>query len=227
MGRFEGNDLMATLASFVEPKAATKLSDFVAEYNTNSSYALPSQYEVMITSPDINPRLNRKVGLRCESIDLPGRSLNTSTDANMYGIAPEIVDGITFGGTLSMTFQSSADLEERIFFESWQERAWNRKTWNVGYYKDYVEEMQIYILDRNGNRRYGIQMFECFPKEIGPSSLSYGSGSEIIKIPITMQYKYWETLDTNRQIPIGDVFILDPQTRTGEVSLDRNQLDEG
>ena len=218
---------MATLASFVEPKAATKLSDFVAEYNTNSSYALPSQYEVMITSPDINPRLNRKVGLRCESIDLPGRSLNTSTDANMYGIAPEIVDGITFGGTLSMTFQSSADLEERIFFESWQERAWDRKTWNVGYYEDYVEEMQIYILDRNGNRRYGIQMFECFPKEIGPSSLSYGSGSEIIKIPITMQYKYWDTLDTNRQIPIGDVFILDPQTRTGEVSLDRNQLDEG
>jgi len=218
---------MATLASFVEPKAATKLSDFVAEYNTNSSYALPSQYEVMITSPGSNSRLNRKVGLRCESIDLPGRGLNTSTDANMYGIAPEIVDGITFGGTLSMTFQSSADLEERIFFESWQERAWNRKTWNVGYYKDYVEEMQIYILDRNGNRRYGIQMFECFPKEIGPSSLSYGSGSEIIKIPITMQYKYWDTLDTNRQIPIGDVFILDPQTRTGEVSLDRNQLDEG
>jgi len=214
---------MATLASFVEPKAATKLSDFVAEYNTNSSYALPSQYEVMITSPDINPRLNRKVGLRCESIDLPGRSLNTSTDANMYGIAPEIVDGITFGGTLSMTFQSSADLEERIFFESWQERAWNRKTWNVGYYKDYVEEMQIYILDRNGNRRYGIQMFECFPKEIGPSSLSYSGGSEIIKIPITMQYKYWDTLDTNRQIPIGDVFILDPQTRTGEASLDRNR----
>ena len=220
MGRFEGNDLMATLASFVEPKAATKLSDFVTEYNTNSSYALPSQYEVMITSPDINPRLNRKVGLRCESIDLPGRGLNTSTDANMYGIAPEIVDGITFGGTLSMTFQSSADLEERIFFESWQERAWDRKTWNVGYYEDYVEEMQIYILDRNGNRRYGIQMFECFPKEIGPSSLSYSGGSEIIKIPITMQYKYWETLDTNRQIPIGDVFILDPQTRTGEVSLD-------
>jgi len=214
---------MAIAANFEEPKAATKLSDFVAEYNTNSSYALPSQYEVMITSPDINPRLNRKVGLRCESIDLPGRSLNTSTDANMYGIAPEIVDGITFGGTLSMTFQSSADLEERIFFESWQERAWNRKTWNVGYYKDYVEEMQIYILDRNGNRRYGIQMFECFPKEIGPSSLSYGSGSEIIKIPITMQYKYWETLDTNRQIPIGDVFILDPQTRTGEASLDRNR----
>jgi len=218
---------MAIAANFEEPKAATKLSDFVTEYNTNSSYALPSQYEVMITSPDINPRLNRKVGLRCESIDLPGRGLNTSTDANMYGIAPEIVDGITFGGTLSMTFQSSADLEERIFFESWQERAWDRKTWNVGYYEDYVEEMQIYILDRNGNRRYGIQMFECFPKEIGPSSLSYGSGSEIIKIPITMQYKYWETLDTNRQIPIGDVFILDPQTRTGEVSLDRNQLDEG
>jgi len=214
---------MAIAANFEEPKAATKLSDFVTEYNTNSSYALPSQYEVMITSPGSDSRLNRKVGLRCESIDLPGRGLNTSTDANMYGIAPEIVDGITFGGTLSMTFQSSADLEERIFFESWQERAWDRKTWNVGYYEDYVEEMQIYILDRNGNRRYGIQMFECFPKEIGPSSLSYGSGSEIIKIPITMQYKYWETLDTNRQIPIGDVFILDPQTRTGEASLDRNR----
>ena len=203
MGRFKENDLMTPIANFAEPKQATKLSDFLTEFNSDNAYALPTQYEVMITSPGSTPELDKKISLRCDSIDLPGRSLNTSPDSNMYGIAPEIVDGITCGGTLSMSFQSSADLTERVYFENWQELAWNRTTWNVGYYDQYIKEMQIYILDKNGNRRYGIKMFECFPKEIGPSSLSYGTSGEIIKIPIIMQYKYWETLDRDRPPPIS------------------------
>jgi hypothetical protein len=119
----------------------------------------------------------------------------------MYGIAPEIVDGITFGGTLAMTFQASSDLEERVFFESWQEMAWDRGTWNVKYYKDYIKEIEIYVLDINNQRRYGIKLMECFPKEIGPSSFSAATASDIVKIPITMQYRYWETLDITNQPP--------------------------
>ena len=220
MGRFEGNDLMATLASFVESTAFGALNNFLSGFHDDNGYALPSRYDVVITSPAEGDA--RSLVLRCESIELPGRNLNTTTDSNMYGIAPEIVDGILFGGTLSMTFQASSDLEERVFFESWQEMAWDRGTWNVKYYKDYIKEIEIYVLDVKNTRRYGIKLFECYPKEIGPSSFDGGPASEIVKIPITMQYKYWETLDINNQSPNLMEKILDTVITGAERTINAN-----
>jgi len=220
MGRFEGNDLMATLASFVESTAFGVLNNFLSEFHSDNGYALPSRYDVIITSPAGGDA--RKVSMRCESLDLPGRALNTSTDSNMYGIAPEIVDGITFGGTLAMTFQSSSDLEERVFFESWQEMAWDKGTWNVKYYKDYIKEVEIYVLDVTNTRRYGIKLMECYPKEIGPTSLDSGPAGDIIKIPITMAYKYWETLDITNQPPNLMEKVLDTVITGAERTINAN-----
>jgi hypothetical protein len=198
--RFEGNDLMAIEAKFPEAKGSVEMPNFLAELNKDG-HALPSRYEVLITPPAglSPPSYARTVSMRVEALDLPGRSLNTSPDSNMYGIAPAIVDGITFGGTIALTVQTSSNLKERIFFQSWQELAWDRSTWNVGYYKDYIGTIDIYILDINNNRRYGVKLFECFPKEVGAVTLSYNQATDIIKTSVTMQYKYWETLDINNQ----------------------------
>jgi hypothetical protein len=220
MERFEGNDLMATLASFLESTAFGALNNFLSEFHDDNGYALPSRYDVIITSPGEGDA--RKVSMRCETIDLPGRALNTSTDSNMYGIAPEIVDGITFGGTLAMNFQASSDLEERVFFESWQEMAWDKGTWNVKYYKDYIKEIEIYVLDVKNTRRYGIKLMECFPKEIGPTSLDWGPAGDIIKIPVTMQYKYWDTLDINNQSPNLMEKVLDTVITGAERTINAN-----
>jgi hypothetical protein len=195
MERIEGNDLMA---KFPEAKGNVELNNFLAELNKDG-HALPSRYEVLITPPAGHPDKSsaRTVSMRVEAIDMPGRALNTSLDTNMYGIAPQIVDGITFGGTIALTIQTSADLKERVFFQSWQELAWNKSTWNVGYYNDYAANasIDIYILDINNNRRYGVKLYECFPKEVGAVALSYNQATDIIKTSVTMQYKYWETLN--------------------------------
>ena len=211
---------MATLASFVESTAFGVINNFLSEFHSDNGYALPSRYEVIITSPAAGDA--RKVSMRCEALDLPGRALNTSIDANMYGIAPEIVDGITFGGTLAMTFQASSDLEEKVFFESWQEEAWDRGTWNVKYYRDYIKDIDIYVLDVQDARRYGLRLRECFPKEIGPATLDAGPAGDIIKIPVTMQYKYWETLDINNQPPNLMEKVLDTVITSAERSINAN-----
>ena len=211
---------MATLASFVESTAFGVINNFLSEFHSDNGYALPSRYEVIITSPAAGDA--RKVSMRCEALDLPGRALNTSIDANMYGIAPEIVDGITFGGTLAMTFQASSDLEEKVFFESWQEEAWDRGTWNVKYYRDYIKDIDIYVLDVQDVRRYGLRLRECFPKEIGPATLDAGPAGDIIKIPVTMQYKYWETLDITNQPPNLMEKVLDTVITGAERSINAN-----
>ena len=211
---------MATLANFVESTAFGVINNFLSEFHSDNGYALPSRYEVIITSPAAGDA--RKVSMRCEALDLPGRALNTSVDSNMYGIAPEIVDGIVFGGTLAMTFQASSDLEERVFFESWQEEAWDKGTWNVKYYKDYIKDIDIYVLDVQDARRYGIRLRECFPKEIGPSSFDAGPAGDIVKIPITMQYRYWETLDITNQPPNLMEKVLDTVITGAERSINAN-----
>ena len=217
---------MATLASFVESTAFGVLNNFLSEFHSDNGYALPSRYEVIITPPSkLAPDAAgnaREISLRCESVDLPGRSLNTTLDSNMYGIAPSIVDGITFGGTINMTFQASSDLEERVFFESWQETAWDRGTWNVGYYKDYIKDLEIYVLDVKNTRRYGIRLMECFPKEIGPSTFDSAPAGDIVKIPVTMQYKYWDTLDINNQSPNLMEKVLDTVISGAERSINAN-----
>ena len=42
----------------------------------------------------------------------------------------------------------------------------NPNTWAMQYYDDYVGGMEIYSLDRQNARRYGVKLWECFPKTI-------------------------------------------------------------
>ena len=222
---------MATLANFIESTAFGALNNFLSTFHDDGGYALPSHYEVVIIAPrnlnNAQPAATldaaRKISLRCDSVDLPGRALTIQSDPSQYGVRPNIVSGVTFSGSVAMTFQSSSDLEERVFFERWQELAWKPDTWNVGFYDDYVsKEVDIYVMDRKNVRRYGIRLMECFPKEIGPTSLDWGPAGDIIKIPVTMQYKYWETLDINNQSPNLMEKVLDTVITGAERTINAN-----
>ena len=92
-------------------------------------------------------------------------------------------------------------MEERVFFERWQRNAFNPLTWNVGYYDDYVGSVEIYLLDKNEQRKYGLKLWDAFPKSINGSDLSYGSNNENLKIAVNMSFRYWTPLDTNEQAP--------------------------
>ena len=121
-------------SSFPEPFAANNLATAVATLHAENGYAVPNRFEVIILAPLPNYAKQREVSLRCESILLPGRNLNTLTDGMPYGPTREIVDGVTFAEDIAMTFVASSGLDERVFFEEWQELAFNQKSWNVGFF---------------------------------------------------------------------------------------------
>ena len=102
---------------------------------------------------------------------------------------------------VAMSFQASSDLEERVFFERWQKNAFNLQTWNVGYYDDYVGFIEIYLLDKQEQRRYGLKLWDVFPKSINGSDLNYGSNNENLKITVNMSFRYWTPLDINEEAP--------------------------
>ena len=213
---------MAGLARFLEGGAFGVLNDILSEFHSDNGYAIPNRFEVLITRPGGSANDARKVSLRCETVLLPGRNLNTITDGMPYGPTREVVDGVTYAEDISMTFQASSGLDERVFFEEWQELAFNKQTWNVGYYNDYVSTVEIYLLDRQDQRRYGIKLIEAFPKTIGGTDLSQAANNEIIKTSVSFSFRYWESLDTNRQPPSLTDKIFDTVVNTVERNIEAN-----
>ena len=223
---------MASLAKFLEGGAFGILNDILSEFHSDDGYAVPNRFECLILPPISGSNSSfasgslvgdpRAVSLRCESTTMPGRNLSAMDDTNIYGPTREIVTGITYAGDVEMTFYASSGLEERVFFEEWQKKAFNEETWDVGYHQDYVSEVQIYLLDRQDKRRYGIRLHEAYPKTIGAVGLNQAPSSEIIKIPVTFSFRWWETMDITRQAPSLKDKIFSTVINTVERNITRN-----
>ena len=223
---------MASLAKFLEGGAFGVLNDILSEFHSDDGYAVPNRFECLILPPISGSNSSfasgslvgdpRAVSLRCESTTMPGRNLSAMDDTNIYGPTREIVTGITYAGDVEMTFYASSGLEERVFFEEWQKKAFNEETWDVGYHQDYVSEVQIYLLDRQDKRRYGIRLHEAYPKTIGAVGLNQAPSSEIIKIPVTFSFRWWETLDITSQAPSLKDKIFSTVINTVERNITRN-----
>ena len=139
--------------------------------------------------------------MQCESIEFPGRNLDTNPDTNIYGPTREIVQGYSYA-EITAVFRCSSDMREKTFFETWQRLAYNPQTWAMGYYDDYTGALEIHQLDQKDKRRYGVQLIECFPKNIAAQSLSSAQATDVQKISVTFSYRYWKNLTDEADLPI-------------------------
>jgi len=232
---------MAQIPKFLEGGAFAVLNDVISFFRDNNGYAQPNRYEIIILGPsklaggrtlNVFEGLERrggtndlqKISLRAQDINLPGRNLATTNDTNIYGPQREIVEGVTYAEEISVNFQASSDLSERVYFEDWQRSAFDEKTWNIGYYNDYIGAMEIFVLDRKDKRRFGIKLWEVFPKSIGPNALSYGANDQIMLTPINFSFRYWTSLDEKRMGPAENLKdrVLDTTLNVAERNISRN-----
>tara|TARA_B100001778_G_scaffold41285_1_gene29621 strand:+ start:39 stop:749 length:711 start_codon:yes stop_codon:yes gene_type:complete len=228
---------MAEFPNFLEGTAFGVLNDVLSAFHSNEGYAQPNKYEILILPPaklggggqqNIFSGLERQsdtrnISLRAQNVTLPGRNLSTSQDSNVYGPNREIVEGVTYADDISISFQASSGLAERIFFENWQRQAFNEKTWNIGYYNDYIGTIEMYVLDKQNQRRYGIKLWEVFPKTIGANELAYDANDTLMLTPVSFTFRYWTSLDQN-QNPNVNIFdrVLETVINSAERNISRN-----
>ena len=142
----------------------------------------------------------RQVSLKCEQISMPGRNIDTAPDTNIYGPTREIAQGFSFGD-IDAVFQLSSDLREKNFFDTWQRISFDPLTWSMGYYDDYVGTIQIYQLDEKNERKYGVELIECFPKNIAAQTYDYSAVNQQQKISVSFSYRYWKNLTDEARLP--------------------------
>ena len=217
----------------LEGTAYGVLNEILSEFRSGDGYARPSRYEILIQPPNgfsgegrselkniwalimgqnVADSTVRRTSLRCSQISFPGRTLDSQQDTNIYGPVRNIVQGFSFA-EMQAQFQLSTDLREKTFFETWQRLAFDPITFDIGYYNSYVGNIQIYQLDEQDRRQYGVELVECFPKSLEPVSLDYAAANTISTVGIAFSYRYWKNLTDEGDLPrplgerIGDLIV--------------------
>ena len=197
--------------------AFRSLNAFLNHNASKDGYAKANRYEVVIGLPSgatqasvddagmdatatavqqlLSGDTARRISFRCDTISIPGRTLRTQLNGNIYGPPHEVVQGQTYA-EVQATFYCGSDLAERYFFEQWQKISYNSKTFDINYYKEYVGSVDIYQLDERDERRYGIRLEEAFPKSLGEIAYGHASSNQINKVTVGFSYRKFRNLAT-------------------------------
>lgn len=182
------------------------LNRFISEVKTRG-LARTNRYVVEIPFPNsreynIDDDSKRLTNLFCESIQLPG--LNISTDpARTYGEAREMPYERTFE-TFSATFYVDTNMKVKTAFDNWMSMIIDPKTRTIGYYKDFVTDINVHIETLEQSWPLTFKIYEAYPKSVSPIQLNLAD-RDVMTFTVTFQYKYWvsdnHTIPTTQQRP--------------------------
>lgn len=178
----------------------SKLDEFIAQVKT-VGLARTNRYTVIITPP---PRLNDGGSLdvfsmMCDQVQLPGINLAT-TQNRSFGEFREVPYEKLYGD-IQLSFYVDNDLSVKRFFDDWMAVIQNNGSRTFEYYNNYVSDMIINVEDLEDNVRYSVTAYECYPKTISPIQMDY-SAKDIMKMQVTMQYKYWRRSEDTPHAPL-------------------------
>ena len=218
---------MATgIGSFTDALAFGALNDVLSLFHDENAYGRPNQYEVQILPPGgkLAGHDFRAISLKAEAVLMPGRSVNTQPKSadQLYGPVRELITGPLYADDITMTIQSTSGLDERMMLEQWQELAFNKDTYDVAYYNEYVGTLNIHLLDMNDRKTFGLQLRECFPKTITGVNLAYGPNTEITKTNVAWSFREFVNLSLDGAGPGLAEKLVDTATQTVERAITAN-----
>lgn len=174
----------------------SNLTTFIAQIKTKGlarsnrfRVEIPIAQSILsIPNSEFSPSSNGDMMLYCDSVQLPGMNYST-TQNRSYGEFREIPYDRLFDN-INLTFYVDSDMKVKRFFDTWMSTIVNPNDRTFGYYTDYCVNSKIYVNDMEDNTTHIVNLYECYPKTIGSIQMDYAS-REIIKLNVTMSYKYW------------------------------------
>ena len=170
------------------------LTDFIA--NVKGGLAKNTHYDVIIPTPKVvtsnmfNGEMLQKIMLFCDQTQLPGVNIST-TPLRVYGEAREMPYEKLFD-PVQLSFYVDKEMRIKMFFDEWMGGIQNQDSRTFTYYKHYTTNIDIIVYDTMNNPQYKVTLYEAYPKTMGSIQLDY-SNKDIMKLQITMQYKYWRS----------------------------------
>jgi len=169
---------------------AGSIAEFKASFRTE--LARPNKFDVFIPIPvGLAPyiTISKALNYRCESTDLPGRSIATTTQ-KIYGPEEKYPYQTTFND-ISLTFICTDKMEEKLFFDAWLEYINPSVTYNFKYKKSYASNIRINQYDVRNKVSYSVDLIEAFPIAMNEMSLDW-SADGYHKLTITFAFTKWK-----------------------------------
>ena len=144
------------------------------------------------------------LSLRCDSVTMPGRNMNTTPNFERYGPQTQVVDGWSFED-VTCSFLADENFKVKDIFSEWHYKMYGsgnpisgfgdpRPSFNMNFYDNYVGTVDIFTINQNNILTHGIRLVEAFPKTINANEFSMETMSELQKVSVSFAYRYWHEI---------------------------------
>ena len=171
--------------------------------NAHGGIAYNNKYMVTINKPPAfelpgGAQMRKRLSMLCDTVSLPTKSLATY-EKQIHGPVKAMPYRMTFTEA-SMSFIMTDGMTEKKYFDAWQNKIVDPGSGNLGFFDDYVCDINIKKFGRTagsiGNTpTYEVTLFDAWPSIVSEIQLSHSGGTEAMKLPVTFQFKKW--------LPIG------------------------
>lgn len=169
---------------------AGSIADFKASFSKD--LARPSRFDVDVPIPlGMIPYLgySRKLNLRCENAQLPGRSIATFS-RKIYNIDEKFPYQTNFDD-ITLTFIVGDDMKEKLFFDAWLDWINPSLNFNMKYKRDYSVALTVNQYDVTNKLTYSVDLFDAYPIAVNPLDLDWSSDG-YHKLSVTFAYTRWK-----------------------------------
>ncbi len=161
-------------------------------FKKHGGIAKGQKYQALILGAPVT--IPKDLQLMCETVSLPTRSAATN-ELSMYGPVQSFPYRFTFTEA-SLNFYVTDDFAIKKLFDEWQEKIVDPVSGDVGYFDDYKCTIKISTFsDRHRGTMapptYAVTLIDAWPSIIGEIALGHSLGNEILKLPVTFQFRKW------------------------------------
>ena len=138
---------------------------------------------------------------RCEKAEFPGRSIATSDDTGGGGPALKLPYDVSYND-ISISVICSADMKERVFFESWIDSIVGGASGKrngvssgglVSYFDNYARDITLTVtqLDEAGKTLIKYTMNDVYPITISPMNATWEEVNSYQRFGVTFFYRHY------------------------------------
>ena len=186
-----------------DPVSPFSISHFTSVINKHQGLSAGNKYAIYLNVPKKIPKSlqPKALNLMAENLTLPSRAIGTAdfkTNGPIRKIARESIYG-----EMTVEFILMADFGAKTFFDAWMILAQNDRTYNVGYYDDYIGDLYFCAIAAHQEpptwpldpeKYYSVKVEEIFPITVAELGFAYSNTNQYLKCQVTFTYRRWINL---------------------------------
>jgi len=172
------------------------IDGFIRKAEGLGGFIKTSKFAVEVQGPRGISTETLDVNLYCSQANFPARKFS-SGEKKIYGSQQSMPYTATFDETVDLTFFCTAGMQQRDYFEEWQNKIQNPINYNMGYHKDYVGTIFIGVFTDDfsdtpipSSAKYIIELEEAWPSMLGGVDLNTAK-DEFMTFQVQLSYKRW------------------------------------